>query len=75
MPWAQPADGTMRIGYFGFNRPRFRNLVLPKGEWTIDVLDTWNMTVERVPGTFCGTARTEFPGRQFMAVRLLRVAD
>lgn len=73
VPWGGVA-GAVKIGYFGFNRPRFRNLMLDEGEWTIDVIDTWNMTVERMPGTHsAGSARVELPGRQFMAVRLTRV--
>jgi hypothetical protein len=72
--WDVPWGGTdgHRVGYFGFNRPRFRNIMLSDGDWTIDVIDTWNMTVERVPGVHCGTARVELPGRQFMAVRVVR---
>jgi hypothetical protein len=73
VPWGGVA-GRVKIGYFGFNRPRFRNVMLDEGEWTIDVIDTWNMTVERMPGTYpAGSARVELPGRQFMAVRLTRV--
>lgn len=73
VPWGGVA-GRVKIGYFGFNRPRFRNVMLDEGEWTIDVIDTWNMTVERMPGTYpTGSARVELPGRQFMAVRLTRV--
>lgn len=75
--WDVPFGGTEthRIGYFGFNRPRFRNLMLTDGEWTIDVIDTWNMTVERLAGTHRGTARVELPGRQYMAVRAIRLGD
>lgn len=73
VPWG--GTDTHRVGYFGFNRPRFRNLVLPDGEWTVDVIDTWNMTVDRVPGTHRATLRVELPGRQFMAVRAIRVGD
>lgn len=73
VPWGGAA-GRVKIGYFGFNRPRFRNLLLDEGDWTIDVIDTWNMTVDRLPGTFpAGSARVELPGRQFMAVRATRV--
>jgi hypothetical protein len=37
------------------------------------VIDTWNMTVETVPGVQRGTVRVELPARQYMAVRLRRV--
>ena len=71
VPWGGAADRYL-IGYFGFNRPRFRNLVLPgDGEWHVDVIDTWNMTVERRPGLHRGTHRVELPGRQYIAVRLV----
>lgn len=72
--WDVPWGGTEdhRIGYFGFNRPRFRNVMLSEGDWTIDVIDTWNMTVDRVPGIHRGTSRVELPGRQFMALRVVR---
>jgi hypothetical protein len=70
VPWG--GTDTHRVAYFGFNRPRFRNIMLSDGDWTIDVIDTWNMTVERVPGIHRGTARVELPGRQFMAVRVVR---
>ena len=43
------------------------------GEWVIDVIDTWNMTIDRVDGIHSGTARVTLPGRQFVAVRLSRV--
>ncbi|MGU3643752.1 DUF5605 domain-containing protein [Microbacterium sp. C23T] len=73
VPWG--GSDAHRVGYFGFNRPRFRNVVLGDGEWTIDVIDTWNMTVERLEGTHRTTVRVPLPGRQFMAVRAIRVAD
>ncbi|MFK4789000.1 DUF5605 domain-containing protein [Microbacterium sp. ZW T5_56] len=73
VPWGGVA-GQVKVGYFGFNRPRFRNVMLDSGDWVIDVIDTWSMTVDRLPGTFAaGSARIELPGRQFMAVRLTRV--
>jgi hypothetical protein len=75
VPWAQSTDGSVRIGYFGFNRPRFRNIVLAEGEWNVDVLDTWNMTVKPVAGTHRGPMRVELPGRPFIAIRATRVGD
>ncbi|MFK4762481.1 DUF5605 domain-containing protein [Microbacterium sp. ZW T5_45] len=72
VPWGG-VEGEVRVGYFGFNRPRFRNVLLTDGEWTIDVIDTWNMTVETLPGTHgAGSVRVELPGRQFMAIRISR---
>jgi Domain of unknown function (DUF5605)/Domain of unknown function (DUF5060)/Protein of unknown function (DUF4038) len=75
VPWGGVA-GRYLIGYFGFNRPRFRNVVLPaEGEFFVDILDTWGMTIERLPGTHTGTVRVELPGRQYMAIRVSNIQD
>ncbi|GAA1994200.1 DUF5605 domain-containing protein [Microbacterium pumilum] len=73
VPWGGVA-GQHIVGYFGFNRPRFRNVMLPEGDWTVEVIDTWNLTIEPLEGTHSGAVRVELPGRQFMAVRAIRVA-
>ena len=44
----------------------------PTASSTVDVIDTWGMTVEPVPGIHTGVVRVELPGRQYMAVRLRR---
>lgn len=72
VPWG--GSGDVRVAYFGFNRPRFRNVLLGDGRWRVEVIDTWNMTVEEVSGTHTGQVRVDLPGRQYMAVRLTRVA-
>ena len=72
VPWGGVAAEYL-IAYFGFNRPSFRNVVLPEGDFELDVIDTWNMTVERMPGVHRGAVRVELPARQFMAVRARRV--
>lgn len=74
VPWGGVA-GAVKIGYFGFNRPRFRNVILDEGAWRVEVIDTWNMTVEPVPGEHRGQLRVELPGRPYMAVRLTRLSD
>lgn len=72
LPWGGVA-GEVLLAYFGFNRPSFRQLVLPEGDFELDVIDTWNMTVEPVPGVHRGSVRVELPSRQYMAVRARRV--
>lgn len=74
VPWGGVA-GAVKIGYFGFNRPRFRNVILDEGAWRVEVVDTWNMTIEPVPGEHRGQLRVELPGRPYMGIRLTRVAD
>jgi hypothetical protein len=72
-PWGGVA-GRHAIAYFGFNRPSFRTVSLPGSQrWTVDVVDTWNMTVTRLPGEHSGTFRVDLPGRQYMALRFIAV--
>jgi hypothetical protein len=71
VPWGGVA-GEYAIGYFGFNRPRFRTVVLPEGDFLVDVLDTWNATVQPLPGVHSGVVRVDLPGVPYMAVRYRR---
>ncbi|PRY13557.1 DUF5605 domain-containing protein [Kineococcus rhizosphaerae] len=68
-------DGEYLLAYLGFGRPRFRDVVAPPGRWTVDVIDTWNMTVDRLEGEFEGRFRVQLPARQWMALRLVRVRE
>ena len=70
LPWGGVA-GEYHIGYFSFMRPRFRNIPLPEGDYEVDVIDTWDMTVKRLPGVHSGTIRIDLPAKQYMAVRLV----
>ena len=73
--WDAPTGGVAgeyEITYLGFGRPRFRGLALPENKrCAVDVIDTWNMTVERVADHAEGTIRVPLPGREHMAIRVL----
>lgn len=74
--WDVPVAGVLGeylLYYFGFNRPAYRDFSLRRGDrYTVDVIDTWNMTVERLDGTYEGDFRIELPGRPYIAVRLIK---
>ncbi|MBB6637784.1 DUF5605 domain-containing protein [Cohnella thailandensis] len=76
MDWDVPIGGVpgeYLLYYFGFNRPSFRVFHLEPGtRYTADVIDTWNMTIERLEGTYEGTFRIELTGREYMAVRFMK---
>lgn len=60
--------------YFGFSCPSFRTYELPEGaEYEIELLDTWNMTIQKLPGIYAGNIRLEMPGRQYMAFRMKKI--
>lgn len=76
LDWDVPragVEGEYYLYYFGFDRPTYRRFLLePDVSYTVDVIDTWGMSVERLPGTYSGRFRIELPGREFVAVRLQR---
>ena len=56
--------------YFGMHQPRRRNFNLPEGTFRIDLIDTWNMTVETAAEYAAGKYTLEMPGRKYMAIRV-----
>jgi hypothetical protein len=57
--------------YFGHNQPRQRTLSLRLGtRYRADVIDTWNMTVTGLPGSYEGTFTLPLPARPYVAIRL-----
>lgn len=64
-------DANFYLIYFGASRPAFRNLELPQGvRFTIELIDTWEMTVTPFPGDYEGTCRVELPGKPYQALRI-----
>ena len=62
------------VMYFGFNRPAYREFEGAEGKhYTVDVIDTWNMTVETLEGAFEGKFRIDLPSRQYMMLRVREV--
>ncbi len=69
----QMAPASYEIHYYGFGRPSFRDFRKPEKEsWKAEIIDTWNMTVEDA-GVHSGKFRLALPGREYMAVRLVRL--
>ncbi|WP_105969102.1 DUF5605 domain-containing protein [Streptomyces geranii] len=72
--WDVPAGGIedrYRLVYFGFMQPRHRTFALTPGvRYEAEVIDTWNMTVTRLPGTYEGAFTLPLPARPYIAVRL-----
>ena len=62
------------LQYFGNTQPAYRDLKLPEdGNYTVDIIDTWNMTITRAPGTYSGTCRVKMPSKPWQALRVERV--
>ena len=55
-----------------FNRPSFRNFYYDDvTEFEVDVVDTWEMKIES-RRTCKGRFRIELPGREYMAIRVVK---
>ncbi|MFV0634121.1 DUF5605 domain-containing protein [Demequina sp.] len=75
VPWGG-VTGQYVIQYFGAVQPRFRHVAVPAGMRAhIDVIDTWNMTIETLPGVHEGTTKVDLPARPYMAIRLRAAQD
>ena len=67
-------DHSYYLYYFGFFQPAFRTYELPEGcSYEIELIDTWDMTVEKLPRPYAGSVRIELPQKQYMAVRMRKV--
>ena len=64
--------GGYEIHYYGFGRPSFRDFIKPEGQWKAEIIDTWEMTVTDA-GVHTGKFRISLPGKEYMAIRLIRV--
>jgi 3',5'-cyclic AMP phosphodiesterase CpdA len=72
--WNMVAGGHHKqdffLFYYGVHQPSLRNFSLPEGSYRIDVIDTWNMTVETWAEGVSGKVSVALPGRKFMAIRI-----
>jgi hypothetical protein len=66
-------EGEYYLAYFGFRQPQFRWLRLPEdGSFRVEVIDTWEMTIDDLPGTYAGRCKVDLPGRPYIALRITR---
>jgi len=68
-------EGEYYLMYFGVHRPAYWLLTLPEDrEFTVDVIDTWKMTVDRLAGRYTGSCRVDLPGMSHLALRVMGLA-
>ena len=62
------------IHYFGNSQPRARNVNLSgEHKYTIEVIDAWNMTIQKLEGHFSGSVKVPLPRKKYMALRIKRI--
>ncbi|MBN1247227.1 MAG: DUF5060 domain-containing protein [Anaerolineae bacterium] len=71
----QAGDENYRLIYMGRHQPAYKDLRLPEERtYTVEVIDTWEMTIEQLPGTYSGVCKVDLPGKPHIALRLRAVA-
>jgi len=59
--------------YLGRHQPRFRLFNLPEDNtYQIDIIDTWNMTIDRAADAVSGHVEVELPRNKYLALRVVR---
>jgi hypothetical protein len=67
--------GEYYLTYFGTRQPARTTFHLPEGgRYEVEVIDTWEMTVTPLEGTFEGRFTVELPGKPYVTVRVRRCA-
>ena len=69
---AQSADGAAQLNYLGRRTPYQATLSLGEGEFSVWVLDTWNMTKTLVFENAEGRVEVPLPGKDYMAILAIR---
>ncbi|MCU6790623.1 DUF5060 domain-containing protein [Paenibacillus sp. WQ 127069] len=73
--WELESERTCFWIYLGLSRPGYWELQLPEHRvFHIDLIDTWEMQVERFPQTYCGSCKVTLPGKSYLALRITAVA-
>jgi hypothetical protein len=64
-------EGTYWLHYFGRHQHAYKYVDLPEDNlYRIETIDTWNMTIKRMEGTFSGRTKIELPGKPYTAFRI-----
>jgi len=66
--------GRYILHYFGRHQPSSVTFKLPEGEFCAEILDTWEMTITPVGGTFRDHLIIPLPGKPYLAVRIMKTS-
>jgi hypothetical protein len=73
--WGAGVVGEYYLFYFGVRQPGLWRFNLPSGiHYRVEVVDTWEMTVTPLEGTFEGQFEIPLPGKPYLTVRIRREA-
>lgn len=67
--------GEYYLQYFGPHRFSSRDFAMQTGEFAVDIIDTWNMTIERLDQTYKQRFQIKLPGEIYVALRLRKISE
>ncbi|MBT4498110.1 MAG: DUF5605 domain-containing protein [Gemmatimonadetes bacterium] len=66
--------GEYYLAYFGFRQPVEKRFTLPDdASYRIEVIDTWEMTIDQLDGTYSGKVEVPLPGKPYTAIRITKM--
>lgn len=71
--WGATKANEVFLLFYGTRTPAIQHYRLPDGAYRVEVIDTWDMTITPVEGTFSGKATVHLPGKEDIAVRITRM--
>jgi hypothetical protein len=67
--------GEFYLYYLDYHQPALADFALPaEGRFEADIIDPWEMKVDKAEGTYSGKFQLELPGRPMLAVRFRKVS-
>ena len=70
---AAGVEGQYYLYYTGVHQPAEFTLELPgEGDFSVEVIDPWEMIIQRLEGLFRGQVKIQLPGKPYMAIRVQR---
>lgn len=67
--------GEYYLQYHGPHRFAYREFSFSEGAYQVDLIDTWNMNITRLEGTYEGRFRIELPGELHYALRIQKMKE
>ncbi len=67
-------DNEFYLHYYGNSQQAAARFLLPKEyQYSLEIIDAWNMTIKPVDGLFSGRVEIPLPGLPYIAVRAIRI--
>ncbi|UJF35612.1 DUF5060 domain-containing protein [Paenibacillus hexagrammi] len=69
-------EGSYMLLYFGRHQHAYKHVELRKDAlYRIEIIDTWEMTIKQIEGTFSGTIKVDLPGKPYIALRISMIGN